>query len=95
MGLRAQSPLNPMGIVIAARELGKSDFLSVGHNFSIRKNVGKKWVFCGAVEEEEGGKKLVESVKVSRTCTCQSDRSDRSDPMIPAMTAMTRPLWPL
>ncbi|RCI17027.1 hypothetical protein L249_3092 [Ophiocordyceps polyrhachis-furcata BCC 54312] len=66
MGLRAQSPLNPMGIVIAARELGKSDFLSVGHNFSIRKNVGKKWVFCGAVEEEEGGKKLVESVKVSR-----------------------------
>ncbi|RCI10562.1 hypothetical protein L249_4249, partial [Ophiocordyceps polyrhachis-furcata BCC 54312] len=28
MGLRAQSPLNPIGIVIAARELGKSDFLS-------------------------------------------------------------------
>ncbi|RCI17023.1 hypothetical protein L249_3092 [Ophiocordyceps polyrhachis-furcata BCC 54312] len=92
MGLRAQSPLNPMGIVIAARELGKSDFLSVGHNFSIRKNVGKKWVFCGAVEEEEGGKK---SVIWRKTCTCQSDRSDRSDPMIPAMTAMTRPLWPL
>ncbi|RCI15165.1 hypothetical protein L249_6885 [Ophiocordyceps polyrhachis-furcata BCC 54312] len=80
MGLRAQSPLNPMGIVIAARELGKSDFLSVGHDFSMRKNVGKKWVcllksvgkvesnevFCGAVEEEEGGEKLVESVKVSR-----------------------------
>ncbi|RCI10477.1 hypothetical protein L249_4470 [Ophiocordyceps polyrhachis-furcata BCC 54312] len=50
-----------MGIVIAARELGKSDFLSVGHDFSMRKNVGKKWVFCGAVEEEEGGEKLVES----------------------------------
>ncbi|RCI10466.1 hypothetical protein L249_4470 [Ophiocordyceps polyrhachis-furcata BCC 54312] len=63
-----------MGIVIAARELGKSDFLSVGHDFSMRKNVGKKWVcllksvgkvesnevFCGAVEEEEGGEKLVE-----------------------------------
>ncbi|RCI07377.1 hypothetical protein L249_3346 [Ophiocordyceps polyrhachis-furcata BCC 54312] len=43
MGLRAQSPLNPMGIVIAARELGKSDFLSVGHDFLMRKNVGKKW----------------------------------------------------
>ncbi|RCI10812.1 hypothetical protein L249_5403, partial [Ophiocordyceps polyrhachis-furcata BCC 54312] len=64
----------PMGIVIAARELGKSDFLSVGHDFLMRKNVGKKWVcllksvgkvesnkvFCGAVEEEEGGEKLVE-----------------------------------
>ncbi|RCI13504.1 hypothetical protein L249_5501 [Ophiocordyceps polyrhachis-furcata BCC 54312] len=63
-----------MGIVIAARELGKSDFLSVRHDFSMRKNVGKKWVcllksvgkvesnevFCGAVEEEEGGEKLVE-----------------------------------
>ncbi|RCI08246.1 hypothetical protein L249_6231 [Ophiocordyceps polyrhachis-furcata BCC 54312] len=76
-GIHAQSPI---GIVIAARELGKSDFLSVGHDFSMRKNVGKKWVcllrsvgkvesnevFCGAVEEEEGGEKLVESVKVSR-----------------------------
>ncbi|RCI13503.1 hypothetical protein L249_5501 [Ophiocordyceps polyrhachis-furcata BCC 54312] len=65
-----------MGIVIAARELGKSDFLSVRHDFSMRKNVGKKWVcllksvgkvesnevFCGAVEEEEGGEKLVESL---------------------------------
>ncbi|RCI15042.1 hypothetical protein L249_7114 [Ophiocordyceps polyrhachis-furcata BCC 54312] len=64
-----------MGIVIAARELGKSDFLSVRHDFLMRKNVGKKWVcllksvgkvesnevFCGAVEEEEGGEKLVES----------------------------------
>ncbi|RCI15045.1 hypothetical protein L249_7114 [Ophiocordyceps polyrhachis-furcata BCC 54312] len=63
-----------MGIVIAARELGKSDFLSVRHDFLMRKNVGKKWVcllksvgkvesnevFCGAVEEEEGGEKLVE-----------------------------------
>ncbi|RCI17016.1 hypothetical protein L249_1944, partial [Ophiocordyceps polyrhachis-furcata BCC 54312] len=71
-GIYAQSP---MGIVIAARELGKSDFLSVGHDFLIRKNVGKKWVcllksvgkvesnevFCRAVEEEEGGEKLVES----------------------------------
>ncbi|RCI14396.1 hypothetical protein L249_5987, partial [Ophiocordyceps polyrhachis-furcata BCC 54312] len=70
-GIHAQSPI---GIVIAARELGKSDFLSVGHDFSIRKNMGKKWVcllksvgkvesnevFCGAVEEEEGGEKLVE-----------------------------------
>ncbi|RCI17014.1 hypothetical protein L249_1944, partial [Ophiocordyceps polyrhachis-furcata BCC 54312] len=70
-GIYAQSP---MGIVIAARELGKSDFLSVGHDFLIRKNVGKKWVcllksvgkvesnevFCRAVEEEEGGEKLVE-----------------------------------
>ncbi|RCI13464.1 hypothetical protein L249_5653 [Ophiocordyceps polyrhachis-furcata BCC 54312] len=70
----ASSDLFPMGIVIAARELGKSDFLSVGHDFSMRKNVGKKWVcllksvgkvesnkvFCGAVEEEEGGEKLVE-----------------------------------
>ncbi|RCI13465.1 hypothetical protein L249_5653 [Ophiocordyceps polyrhachis-furcata BCC 54312] len=69
----ASSDLFPMGIVIAARELGKSDFLSVGHDFSMRKNVGKKWVcllksvgkvesnkvFCGAVEEEEGGEKLV------------------------------------
>ncbi|RCI11165.1 hypothetical protein L249_7367 [Ophiocordyceps polyrhachis-furcata BCC 54312] len=69
-GIHAQSPI---GIVIAARELGKSDFLSVGHDFSMRKNVGKKWVcllksvgkvesnevFCGAVEEEEGGEKLV------------------------------------
>ncbi|RCI14394.1 hypothetical protein L249_5987, partial [Ophiocordyceps polyrhachis-furcata BCC 54312] len=53
----------PIGIVIAARELGKSDFLSVGHDFSIRKNMGKKWVFCGAVEEEEGGEKLVESLE--------------------------------
>ncbi|RCI07751.1 hypothetical protein L249_5745, partial [Ophiocordyceps polyrhachis-furcata BCC 54312] len=44
-----------IGIVIAARELGKSDFLSVGHDFLMRKNVGKK-----AVEEEEGGEKLVE-----------------------------------
>ncbi|RCI13499.1 hypothetical protein L249_5501 [Ophiocordyceps polyrhachis-furcata BCC 54312] len=66
-----------MGIVIAARELGKSDFLSVRHDFSMRKNVGKKWVcllksvgkvesnevFCGAVEEEEGGEKLVESLE--------------------------------
>ncbi|RCI13498.1 hypothetical protein L249_5501 [Ophiocordyceps polyrhachis-furcata BCC 54312] len=66
-----------MGIVIAARELGKSDFLSVRHDFSMRKNVGKKWVcllksvgkvesnevFCGAVEEEEGGEKLVEKKK--------------------------------
>ncbi|RCI11182.1 hypothetical protein L249_7400 [Ophiocordyceps polyrhachis-furcata BCC 54312] len=52
-GIHAQSP---MGIVIAARELGKSDFLSVGHDFSMRKNVGKK-----AMEEEEGGEKLVES----------------------------------
>ncbi|RCI17015.1 hypothetical protein L249_1944, partial [Ophiocordyceps polyrhachis-furcata BCC 54312] len=72
-GIYAQSP---MGIVIAARELGKSDFLSVGHDFLIRKNVGKKWVcllksvgkvesnevFCRAVEEEEGGEKLVESL---------------------------------
>ncbi|RCI10581.1 hypothetical protein L249_4240, partial [Ophiocordyceps polyrhachis-furcata BCC 54312] len=70
-GIHAQSPI---GIVIAARELGKSDFLSIGHDFSMRKNVGKKWVcllksvgkvesnevFCGAVEEEEGGEKLVE-----------------------------------
>ncbi|RCI11858.1 hypothetical protein L249_7458 [Ophiocordyceps polyrhachis-furcata BCC 54312] len=70
-GIHAQSPI---GIVIAARELGKSDFLSVGHDFSMRKNVGKKWVcllksvgkvesnevFCGAMEEEEGGEKLVE-----------------------------------
>ncbi|RCI15265.1 hypothetical protein L249_6904, partial [Ophiocordyceps polyrhachis-furcata BCC 54312] len=67
----------PMGIVIAARELGKSDFLSVRHDFSMRKNVGKRWVcllksvgkvesnevFCGAVEEEEGGEKLVEMDK--------------------------------
>ncbi|RCI08360.1 hypothetical protein L249_8965, partial [Ophiocordyceps polyrhachis-furcata BCC 54312] len=53
-----------IGIVIAARELGKSDFLSVGHDFSMRKNVGKKWVFCGAMEEEEGGEKLVEIIKV-------------------------------
>ncbi|RCI13469.1 hypothetical protein L249_5653 [Ophiocordyceps polyrhachis-furcata BCC 54312] len=37
----ASSDLFPMGIVIAARELGKSDFLSVGHDFSMRKNVGK------------------------------------------------------
>ncbi|RCI14395.1 hypothetical protein L249_5987, partial [Ophiocordyceps polyrhachis-furcata BCC 54312] len=73
-GIHAQSPI---GIVIAARELGKSDFLSVGHDFSIRKNMGKKWVcllksvgkvesnevFCGAVEEEEGGEKLVESLE--------------------------------
>ncbi|RCI07753.1 hypothetical protein L249_5745, partial [Ophiocordyceps polyrhachis-furcata BCC 54312] len=65
-----------IGIVIAARELGKSDFLSVGHDFLMRKNVGKKWVcllksvgkvesnevFCRAVEEEEGGEKLVETV---------------------------------
>ncbi|RCI11716.1 hypothetical protein L249_7433 [Ophiocordyceps polyrhachis-furcata BCC 54312] len=29
----------------------------------MRKNVGKKWVFCGAVEEEEGGEKLVEKKK--------------------------------
>ncbi|RCI11862.1 hypothetical protein L249_7458 [Ophiocordyceps polyrhachis-furcata BCC 54312] len=72
-GIHAQSPI---GIVIAARELGKSDFLSVGHDFSMRKNVGKKWVcllksvgkvesnevFCGAMEEEEGGEKLVESL---------------------------------
>ncbi|RCI10624.1 hypothetical protein L249_4468, partial [Ophiocordyceps polyrhachis-furcata BCC 54312] len=57
-GIHAQSLIS---IVIAARELGKSDFLSVGHDFSMRKNVGKKWVFCGAVEEEEGGEKLVES----------------------------------
>ncbi|RCI14182.1 hypothetical protein L249_5961, partial [Ophiocordyceps polyrhachis-furcata BCC 54312] len=71
-GIHAQSP---MGIVIAARELGKSDFLSVRHDFLMGKNVGKRWVcllnsvgkvesnkvFCGAVEEEEGGKKLVES----------------------------------
>ncbi|RCI08363.1 hypothetical protein L249_8965, partial [Ophiocordyceps polyrhachis-furcata BCC 54312] len=71
-GIHAQSLI---GIVIAARELGKSDFLSVGHDFSMRKNVGKKWVcllksvgkvesnevFCGAMEEEEGGEKLVES----------------------------------
>ncbi|RCI08364.1 hypothetical protein L249_8965, partial [Ophiocordyceps polyrhachis-furcata BCC 54312] len=70
-GIHAQSLI---GIVIAARELGKSDFLSVGHDFSMRKNVGKKWVcllksvgkvesnevFCGAMEEEEGGEKLVE-----------------------------------
>ncbi|RCI10629.1 hypothetical protein L249_4468, partial [Ophiocordyceps polyrhachis-furcata BCC 54312] len=70
-GIHAQSLIS---IVIAARELGKSDFLSVGHDFSMRKNVGKKWVcllksvgkvesnevFCGAVEEEEGGEKLVE-----------------------------------
>ncbi|RCI11635.1 hypothetical protein L249_7408 [Ophiocordyceps polyrhachis-furcata BCC 54312] len=56
----ASSDLFLMGIVIAARELGKSDFLSVGHDFSIRQNVGKKWVFCGAVKEEEGGEKLVE-----------------------------------
>ncbi|RCI14183.1 hypothetical protein L249_5961, partial [Ophiocordyceps polyrhachis-furcata BCC 54312] len=70
-GIHAQSP---MGIVIAARELGKSDFLSVRHDFLMGKNVGKRWVcllnsvgkvesnkvFCGAVEEEEGGKKLVE-----------------------------------
>ncbi|RCI14775.1 hypothetical protein L249_7079 [Ophiocordyceps polyrhachis-furcata BCC 54312] len=41
LGLRAQSPLN--------------DFLSIRHDFSIRKNMGKK-----AVEEEEGSKKLVE-----------------------------------
>ncbi|RCI10563.1 hypothetical protein L249_4249 [Ophiocordyceps polyrhachis-furcata BCC 54312] len=52
LGIHAQSPI---GIVIAARELGKSDFLSVRHDFSIRKNMGKK-----AVEEEEGGEKLVE-----------------------------------
>ncbi|RCI15268.1 hypothetical protein L249_6904 [Ophiocordyceps polyrhachis-furcata BCC 54312] len=45
-----------MGIVIAARELGKSDFLSVRHDFSMRKNVGKRW-------EEEGGEKLVEKKK--------------------------------
>ncbi|RCI11859.1 hypothetical protein L249_7458 [Ophiocordyceps polyrhachis-furcata BCC 54312] len=43
----------PSSSFIAARELGKSDFLSVGHDFSMRKNVGKKW-------EEEGGEKLVE-----------------------------------
>ncbi|RCI10586.1 hypothetical protein L249_4240, partial [Ophiocordyceps polyrhachis-furcata BCC 54312] len=60
----ASSDLFPIGIVIAARELGKSDFLSIGHDFSMRKNVGKKWVFCGAVEEEEGGEKLVEIIKV-------------------------------
>ncbi|RCI11863.1 hypothetical protein L249_7458 [Ophiocordyceps polyrhachis-furcata BCC 54312] len=60
----ASSDLFPIGIVIAARELGKSDFLSVGHDFSMRKNVGKKWVFCGAMEEEEGGEKLVEIIKV-------------------------------
>ncbi|RCI10622.1 hypothetical protein L249_4468, partial [Ophiocordyceps polyrhachis-furcata BCC 54312] len=73
-GIHAQSLIS---IVIAARELGKSDFLSVGHDFSMRKNVGKKWVcllksvgkvesnevFCGAVEEEEGGEKLVESLE--------------------------------
>ncbi|RCI11169.1 hypothetical protein L249_7367 [Ophiocordyceps polyrhachis-furcata BCC 54312] len=47
-GIHAQSPI---GIVIAARELGKSDFLSVGHDFSMRKNVGKKWVIQ-AVDEE-------------------------------------------
>ncbi|RCI14181.1 hypothetical protein L249_5961, partial [Ophiocordyceps polyrhachis-furcata BCC 54312] len=41
-GIHAQSP---MGIVIAARELGKME---------------SNKVFCGAVEEEEGGKKLVE-----------------------------------
>ncbi|RCI10995.1 hypothetical protein L249_5430, partial [Ophiocordyceps polyrhachis-furcata BCC 54312] len=83
-GIHAHSP---MGIVIAARELGKSDFLSVGHDFSMRKNVGKKWVcllksvgkvesnevFCGAVEEDEGGEKLVESVKVSRLTNREGD----------------------
>ncbi|RCI11717.1 hypothetical protein L249_7433 [Ophiocordyceps polyrhachis-furcata BCC 54312] len=67
----------------------------------MRKNVGKKWVFCGAVEEEEGGEKwenppsFIDNFSGIKTCTCQSDRSDRSDPMTPAMTAMTRPLWPL
>ncbi|RCI15935.1 hypothetical protein L249_2522, partial [Ophiocordyceps polyrhachis-furcata BCC 54312] len=40
-----------IGIVIAARELGK--IKSVG-------KVESNKVFCGAVEEEEGGKKLVE-----------------------------------
>ncbi|RCI10473.1 hypothetical protein L249_4470 [Ophiocordyceps polyrhachis-furcata BCC 54312] len=38
-----------MGIVIAARELGKME---------------SNEVFCGAVEEEEGGEKLVEIIKV-------------------------------
>ncbi|RCI15938.1 hypothetical protein L249_2522, partial [Ophiocordyceps polyrhachis-furcata BCC 54312] len=52
------------------------------------KNVGKKWVyllksvgkvesnkvFCGAVEEEEGGKKLVEIQRVDRL-----QRADRCD----------------
>ncbi|RCI14776.1 hypothetical protein L249_7079 [Ophiocordyceps polyrhachis-furcata BCC 54312] len=55
----ASSDLFLIGIVIAARELGKSDFLSIRHDFSIRKNMGKK-----AVEEEEGSKKLVEIIKV-------------------------------
>ncbi|RCI14388.1 hypothetical protein L249_5987, partial [Ophiocordyceps polyrhachis-furcata BCC 54312] len=41
-GIHAQSPI---GIVIAARELGKME---------------SNEVFCGAVEEEEGGEKLVE-----------------------------------
>ncbi|RCI13877.1 hypothetical protein L249_7965, partial [Ophiocordyceps polyrhachis-furcata BCC 54312] len=41
----------PIGIVIAARELGKIK--------SVRK-VESNEVFCGAVEEEEGGEKLVE-----------------------------------
>ncbi|RCI15166.1 hypothetical protein L249_6885 [Ophiocordyceps polyrhachis-furcata BCC 54312] len=102
MGLRAQSPLNPMGIVIAARELGKSDFLSVGHDFSMRKNVGKKWwnrmrYFVGRWRKRKAVKSWLKVLykQWRKTCTCQSDRSDRSDPMIPAMTAMTRPLWPL
>ncbi|RCI11594.1 hypothetical protein L249_7419, partial [Ophiocordyceps polyrhachis-furcata BCC 54312] len=41
----------PIGIVIAARELGK--IKSVG-------KVESNKVFCRAVEEEEGGEKLVE-----------------------------------
>ncbi|RCI15048.1 hypothetical protein L249_7114 [Ophiocordyceps polyrhachis-furcata BCC 54312] len=76
-----------MGIVIAARELGKSDFLSVRHDFLMRKNVGKKWVcllksvgkvesnevFCGAVEEEEGGEKLVENKFLNNKGTSKGD----------------------
>ncbi|RCI11166.1 hypothetical protein L249_7367 [Ophiocordyceps polyrhachis-furcata BCC 54312] len=98
-GIHAQSPI---GIVIAARELGKSDFLSVGHDFSMRKNVGKKWKVRKA-DADDSSKYFSRYFKVPTcstltylyTCTCQSDRSDRSDPMTPAMTAMTRPLWPL
>ncbi|RCI15266.1 hypothetical protein L249_6904 [Ophiocordyceps polyrhachis-furcata BCC 54312] len=87
-----------MGIVIAARELGKSDFLSVRHDFSMRKNVGKRWRQLKKnwrQERWENPPSFIDNFSGIKTCTCQSDRSDRSDPMTPAMTAMTRPLWPL
>ncbi|RCI11168.1 hypothetical protein L249_7367 [Ophiocordyceps polyrhachis-furcata BCC 54312] len=93
-GIHAQSPI---GIVIAARELGKSDFLSVGHDFSMRKNVGKKWKVRKA-DADDSSKYFSRYFKVP-TCSTLTylykigDLEEDLYVPYPAVSAVLRGVW--